>query len=80
MGKIHTKFVGDAHSYTRSKSRWKIDAAARSTRDKLYHYISGGGLSAFGRTIAQEEQDEKQTKFLIASGVLFAIWLLLLIV
>ena len=80
MGAIHTRFVGDAHSYTRSKSRWRIDAAVRSARDRLYHYISGGGLSAFGRTIAQEERDEKQTRFLVAAGVAFVIWLLLLIV
>lgn len=77
MGKIHTSLVGAAHPYTRSKASWRLESAARTAREKLYRYISGGGMSAFGRTITQQERDERQTRFFVAIGILAAVWLIL---
>ena len=53
MSKIPTSLVGIAHSYTRAKVPWRLDAyreaygeTSKGTRFgwKLFHYISGGGI------------------------------------
>ena len=85
MPKISTSLVEEAHSYTRSKSPWIIeplrggsDAAGRGAsgrRERLLHYLSGGGLKAFGRTLREDEADMKRTRFLVAFGAMFAVWL-----
>ena len=74
MGSIHTEVVRDAHSYTRSSSPW-ILKDTESVYGRLVHYLSGGGLRTFGRTIRQEEARIRQRRFLIASAVLAALWL-----
>ena len=72
--------------FARSKMPWRIDALDESAsgrspasgpRWKLFHYLSGGGMKTFGRTIEQEEADYKRTRFLIGAGVFAFIWLLL---
>lgn len=82
-GKIHTAVVQDAHPYTRSKSPWVIcenrDAKGETTDGKkfgwrLFHYIAGGGMMAFGRTVKQEETAIRQTRFLVGLAVLAVIW------
>ena len=85
MGGVHITVLGDAHSYTRSRAPWRIDAgadseAAKAARGKkfgwrLFHYISGGGMKSFGRTIEQEEADMRRGRFLWASAALGAAWL-----
>jgi len=84
MGKIATSVVEDAHSYTRSSAPWLIDAyqdakGETTTGDKfgwrLFHYLSGGGMKTFGRTIRQEEADLKRTRFLLAAAVVGVVWL-----
>jgi hypothetical protein len=42
---------------------------------KLFHYLSGGGMKAFGRTLAQEEADWKRTRFLVGAAVFAVAWL-----
>ena len=83
MRDIHTTIVTDAHVYTRSKEPWRLDvyreAKGETTTGKkfgwrLFHYISGGGMRTFGRTVQQEEKDTKLTRFLVAAGVLGAVW------
>ena len=70
MSSIHTSIVGDAHAYTRSKVPWRLDAYRDASGEtsggvrfgwKLYHYISGGGMRTFGRTVQQEELNARQT-------------------
>lgn len=52
---------------------WKVlDAPS-----KLYRYIAGGGMMAFGRTLNQDRRDYAQTKFLAAAGIVFLIYLTL---
>lgn len=85
MSKLSTSLVERAHSYTRSKSPWIIeplrggsDAGGRGApgrRERLLHYLSGGGIKAFGRTLREDEADMKRTRFLVAFGVAAAVWL-----
>lgn len=84
MGRITTSVVEDAHSYTRSSAPWLLDAyqdakGETTTGDKfswrLFHYLSGGGMKTFGRTIRQEEADLKRTRFLLAAAVIGVVWL-----
>ena len=84
MGGIHITIVGDAHEYTRSRTPWRLevnrDARGETTTGKkfgwkLFHYISGGGMRTFGRTVEQEEADERRGRFLAASAAVAAAWL-----
>jgi hypothetical protein len=43
------------------------------------HYISGGGMRAFGRTIRQEEVRRYHVRFCIEAGVFAVLWLLFLV-
>ncbi len=88
MSSIHTTIVGDAHAYTRSKVPWRIDAYRDARGEtskgaifgwKLFHYISGGGMRTFGRTVQQEERSARQNRFLAVAGVAAALWLALLL-
>ena len=81
---LHTNLKCDEHAYTRSPEPWRIDAGeevyasiSRKSRRgwKLFHYISGGGMRVFGRTVEQEEADARQNRFLWAMGAVFALWL-----
>lgn len=74
MGRLTTSVRGDAHAYTRSKSPW-ILSEHKSIYGKLIHYLSGGGMTTFGRTVRQEEVRRRQVRFLFVSGVLAAAWL-----
>ena len=78
MRRLHTEIVGDAHAYTRSDVPWAI-AHPKTPHDRMIHYISGGGMRVFGRTIRQEEVRRKQIRFLCGAAVLAAVWLLLLV-
>ena len=78
MKSVHTEIVGDAHAYTRSDVPWAI-AHPKTPYDRMIHYISGGGMRVFGRTIHQEEVRRKQIRFLCMSAVLVVVWLLLLV-
>lgn len=80
--KMPTSMVGDAHSYTRSSAPWMHDqlgdgASPRSggVGGRLFRYLSGGGSKAFGRTVAQEEADIRQTRFLAWSAAAALLWL-----
>ena len=88
MSDIHTSLVGTLHSYTRSKVPWRLDeyreAQCVTTKGKrlgwkLFHYLSGGGMRTFGRTVQQEELGARQTRFLVVAGLLAALWLALLV-
>lgn len=84
MSGIHTSIVGDAHAYTRSSTPWLLDenrsekgvtSKGKKFGWKLFHYISGGGIKSFGRTVQQEEADAKRDRFLLASAAIGAAWL-----
>lgn len=46
---------------------------------KLFHYISGGGMSTFGRTLRQEIRSRRQSRFLIVAAALVVVWLCLMV-
>lgn len=84
MSRLSTSIVRDAHAYTRSRTPWLLDvrkeaqeetAAQGRTGWRLFHYLSGGGLRAFGRTVQQEEAEAKRARFLAKAAVLGAVWL-----
>ena len=50
---IPLSVLSSRHAYTRSRTPW-ILADYRGVYGKLLHYLSGGGMSTFGRTIRQE--------------------------
>ena len=73
MARVHTSVVGHEHEYTRSDSPWVI-TEGKSAYAKMINYISGGGMRTFGRTVRQEENLRKRLRFLVASGVIAAVW------
>ena len=88
MNGIHITVVGNAHEYTRSRLPWRIDAGCNANCEvegetttgkkfgwKLFHYLSGGGMKSFGRTLEQDEADARRDRFLVASAVVGAGWL-----
>ena len=88
MKNIHTSIVVNAHGYTRSKVPWQLDAYqdahGETTKGvrfgwKLFHYLAGGGMRTFGRTVQQEELNASQNRFLVVVGVVAALWLSLLL-
>ncbi|MBR7181113.1 MAG: hypothetical protein IKD42_05840 [Kiritimatiellae bacterium] len=86
---VHTSVVQPAHKWTKSPSPWLIDSEfeknaklsekGRKFGWKLFHYLSGGGMRVFGRTVEQEETDIKLNRFFAVMGTLAAIWLALLV-
>ena len=85
MRGVHTSVVGDAHPYTRSKSPWRLekytDAHGETSTGqrfgwRLFHYISGGGMRMFGRTVGQDEVRARQRNFLIVAAALGVLWFL----
>ena len=78
MSGIHTEVVSSAHAYTRSDSPWIMDRHA-SAYGKLIHYLSGGGMKTFGRTVQQEEARRHQRRFWIEFAILSTVWLVLLV-
>ena len=75
---IHTEVVSSAHAYTRSDSPWIMDRHS-SGYGKLIHYLSGGGMKTFGRTVLQEEARRRQRRFWAEFAILSALWLALLV-
>lgn len=80
---FHTSVVRPAHAYTRSRLPWLMDvdtdadgetATGKKFGWKLFHYISGGGIRSFGRTVEQEEMDAKRTRFLASCSVAAVVW------
>lgn len=78
MSVLHIRPVAKAHDYTRSKTPW-ILTEHKSPSGKLIHYLSGGGMRTFGRTVRQEEAHRKHVRFFLVSTCLFVIWLILYI-
>lgn len=72
---LPTSLIDHDHAYTRSTSPWII-TECKSAYDRMISYISGGGMSTFGRTVRQEEVRRRRLRFLIASAVLAGLWLL----
>ena len=69
--------IGAAHSYTRSDAPWIIeDVPNSSVCARLRHFISGGGMREFGRTVRQETARRRHRRFFVWSGVFGLVWAL----
>lgn len=79
MPRLPTSVVRDKHPYTRSESPWIMGESA-SIYGKLVHYLSGGGMSTFGRTVKQEEALSRRRRFVVAVSALVFVWALLFFV
>jgi len=86
--RIHPTLVTAAHSYTRSSDPWQMDRYTDAHGEtssgatygwRLFHYLSGGGMRTFGRTMEQDRRSRRQTRFLVFAAVLAAVWACLLI-
>ncbi len=80
MSAIHITTVRSPHVYTRSRTPWKLDERDDPADGRLYHYLSGGGMRAFGRSVRQEETDQRRNRFLVSAAVFGVVWLILLVV
>ena len=78
MSVVHTELVTDAHEYTRAHLPWIMDEH-KSVYGKLIHYLAGGGMRTFGRTVSQEIVRHRQRRFLAVFAVLAVLWLALLV-
>lgn len=85
---LHTNLKCDAHAYMRSPEPWRIDAGeevygaiSRENRRgwRLFHYISGGGMRTFRRTLEEDGRSRRQTRFLVFAAAVFVAWLVLAI-
>ena len=79
MSRIATSVVTDAHAYTHSDSPWII-GEYKSVYGKLIHYLSGGGMTTFGRTVTQEETRSRHRRFLLCATVLGVLWVVFYLV
>ena len=73
MNKLPTSVVTDAHGYTRADVPWILREYC-SHCGKLAHYLSGGGMKTFGRTIGQEMAKRRHRRFMTFAGVMAALW------
>lgn len=86
--RLHPTLVTAEHPYTSSSEPWLLDeytsASGRTSTGKtygwkLFHYISGGGMRTFGRTISQEVRNRRQNRFLVLAALLAVAWICLLV-
>lgn len=73
-------FVRARHDYTRSETPWILGDDHRSVYGKLIHYLSGGGMRTFGRTVRQEEIRRRHRRFLAFAAVFAACWLIMYLI
>lgn len=74
---VHTETIRAAHAYTRADAPWIIDDVPKSgVCARLMHFISGGGMRTFGRTVRQEAARRRHRRFFIWSGAFGIVWAL----
>ena len=81
MAALRTELVKRRHAYT-SMDAHEADGAdgAGLVRWRLFRYLSGGGMRAFGRSSGQELLIRRQTRFLWLAGALAVCWIVFSIV
>lgn len=64
-----------AYAYRLSRARWRYDTADGTARGRLLRYLAGGGMRSLGRTVRQDEADERAQRFLSIAAVVAVLWL-----
>ena len=88
MAALRTSLVKRRHAYTSADIPWALDVGddadaedvMRHGQWRLFHYLSGGGLSACGSSSAHALVCRRQGRFLFFAGVLAVLWLIFWIV
>ena len=84
MAALRTSLVKRRHAYTSMDIPWAMDvddfkdgdpAEPGRVRWRLFHYLSGGGMRAFGRPSGRELLIRRQTRFLWLAGALAVCWI-----
>ena len=86
MAALRTELVKPRHEYTRVDLPWMMDTGMPGEivpngsgvrQGRLFTFLSGGGLKAFGRPSGQMLRLRRQKRFLRIAGFAAAVWLLL---
>ena len=88
MAALRTALVKPRHAYTSADIPWAMDVDAtgdvgnvrRHGQWRLFHYLSGGGMRAFGRPSGRELQLRRQTRCLWTAAALAVLWIVFSIV
>lgn len=89
MAALRTSLVKRNHAWTGADVPWRLDmegapsagaSEAERARWRLFHYLSGGGLSACGSSSAHALVCRRQERFLFLAGALAVLWLIFWIV
>ena len=77
MAALRTALVKRRHAYTSTDIPWAMDVGAEGESSdlakgnwRLFRYLSGGGMRAFGRPSGHELLMRRQSRFLWLAGVL----------
>lgn len=85
MAALRTALVKRRHAYTSVAIPWSMDVEEFSKsggndgclrRLRLFRYLSGGGMRAFGRPSGRELLMRRQTRFLWVAGALAVCWII----
>lgn len=89
MAALRTSLVRKNHAWTGADVPWRIDvdgapgvldSVEAKKRWRLFHYLSGGGLSAFGTSSERILVERRQTRFLRIACVIAALWIVFWII
>ena len=89
MSAVRTSLVKKNHAWTGEDVPWRLDTETAPPPDapetarrhwRLFHYLSGGGLSACGSSNERALMELRQGRFLVFAGVLGVLWIIFWIV
>ena len=89
MSAVRTSLVTKDHAWTGADVPWRLDtdeapasdaSEAERVRWRLFHYLSGGGLSACGSSSERALACRRQGRFLAFACVFAVLWIIFWIV
>ena len=89
MAAVRTSLVTRKHAWTGADVPWYLDPESAPPADapeaarehwRLFHLLSGGGLSACGVSSERALVSRRQGRFLLFAGVLAVLWIVFWIV
>ncbi len=89
MAAVRTSLVKRRHAYTSTDIPWSMDEDRSETVTspdgrrfewRLFRYLSGGGMRAFGRSSGAELLRRRQERFLWLAAAFGALWLFFMFV
>ena len=89
MAAVRTSLVKRRHAYTSTDIPWSMDEERTGTVTspdgrqfewRLFHYLSGGGMRAFGSSSGAELLRRRQERFLWLAAAFCVLWLVFMFV